>query len=805
MANELPPADFAHQIAPVLKEFCGDCHTGGKKKGGFSLNTHASFLAGGENGQVFNAAHPEQSRLLEVLFSTDPDVVMPPREKGRKVPTAEQMALLKKWVLAGARWEEGYAFQKATYHAPVKPRLPELPPVVTGKDHPIDRLLAAYNASHGFTAPKVVDDAAFARRVHLDLLGILPAPEALTAFVQDGRPNKREALVDALLARKTDYADHWMTFWNDLLRNDYGGTGFITGGRKQVSTWLYQSLADNIPYDRMVRELVNPTAETEGFAQGITWRGTVSASQTREVQFSQSVSQAFLGLNFKCASCHDSFIDDWKLSDAYGLAAIFSENPIEMARCEKPTGITAKPSWPFPELGQIDAKANRVERLRQLAELMTHPENGWFARTMANRLWAALLGRGLVHPVDAMGTQPWSEEILDYLGWYFAQHAFDVKAVLKLITTSQAYQSESVPRSKEDGTAPYVFYGPRARRMSAEQFVDAVWHLTGTSPARCDAPVRREEPSADKVAAEPWTAQWIFAEPPVPDSATPKAKPSPVVMAKTWTLPAKPVKAAGIVVGPTGARVFVNGAEIKGAQVVRFGTVNELRLDGVLAQGENTIAVEVPAGAKDPESASVLLSLGLAFGNGTKQTLVSDEEWRVSHGFTAEQVKGGKLAAKFPEFQAATWTPVKQVGESDVKVRERSSLKRDFVWALQPQPPARASLMKADLLMRTLGRPNRDQIVTSRPQDLSTLEALDLSAGERLNDILSKGATRVLARGFADSPSLVKWVYQSALSRGPQPQEEAAALELLGAKPSAAEVSDFLWAVCVLPEFQLVR
>ena len=96
----------------------------------------------------------------------------------------------------------------------------------------------------------------------------------------------------------------------------------------------------------------------------------------------------------KCASCHDSFVDSWKLQEAYGLAAIFAEKPLEIARCDKPTGIMAKPAWIFPEIGEVDPAAPKAERLKQLAGLMTHPDNGRFTRTIVNRLWARFLGRG---------------------------------------------------------------------------------------------------------------------------------------------------------------------------------------------------------------------------------------------------------------------------------------------------------------------------------------------------------------------------------------------------------------------------
>src|SRR4029078_1433687 len=210
---------------------------------------------------------------------------------------------------------------------------------------------------------------AFMRRLSLDLVGLLPEPEALAAFVADKAPDKRARLIKTMLAKDVAYAEHWLTFWNDLLRNDYAGTGFITGGRKQITSWLYRSLVDNKPYDQMVRELISATEDSEGFIQGIKWRGTVNASQTIEVQFAQNISQAFLGINMKCASCHDSFIDRWKLNEAYGLAAIYATQPLSIHRCDKPTGRMATPAWIFPELGSIDPDAPQPRRLEQLAGL----------------------------------------------------------------------------------------------------------------------------------------------------------------------------------------------------------------------------------------------------------------------------------------------------------------------------------------------------------------------------------------------------------------------------------------------------
>ena len=256
----------------------------------------------------------------------------------------------------------------------------------------------------------------------VDLVGLLPTVEETRTFLSDKSPEKRERAIESLLSRDIDYTEHWLTFWNDLLRNDYDGTGFITGGRSQISSWLYGSLKENKPYDLMISELIAPPSEeSSGFIDGIKWRGVVSAGQSLPVQFAQSVSQSFLGINLKCASCHDSFIDQWTLADSYNLAAVYSEEPLELTRCDKPTGVMAKAAWLFPEIGQVDPSAPKTERLEQLAALFTHPQNGRVTRTIVNRLWAQLMGRGIVHPLDAMGTEPWNSDLLDWLAYDFQE------------------------------------------------------------------------------------------------------------------------------------------------------------------------------------------------------------------------------------------------------------------------------------------------------------------------------------------------------------------------------------------------
>ena len=614
--------DFAHEVVPILEKNCVECHGGGKSKGGLSMNSRALVL----EADVLKPGHPEKSLLIESLTAEDPDDRMPPPGKKKAPLNAAEIDVLKRWIAADLPWQEGFTFAKHRYDTPLKPRTVKLPPGSAGAN-PIDLIVAAHLKEKKLNFPSAADDSTFLRRVTEDLIGLPPSPD-FVAKISQGKPLDRDKAIDLLLTNNQGYAEHWMTFWNDLLRNDYGGTGFITEGRQQVTSWLYPALLNNKPFDQFVRELVSPTKESRGFIDGITWRGTVNASQTTQIQFSQNVSQVFLGINMKCASCHDSFIDNWKLRDAYGLAAIYSETPLELTRCDKPTGEMAKAAWPFPELGQIDASKPRDERLKQLADLMTNPENGRMQRTIVNRLWAQLMGRGIVHPVDAMNTAPWNEDLLDLLANRLVESKYDLKAVLRLIVTSRIYQSQSDVR--EDESAAYVFHGPVRKRMSAEQFLDTI-----------------------RAVIDVWQK-------------------------------------------PDGDAFKKGGA-------------------------------------------------------------------------------GGQLAVVMDAHGLEKWD----------------------------DRPVRTAFGKRDTLQAVLGRPNRDQVVTSRPDSVTTLEAINLANGPELAELIREGAGKLVNIG--GPKDLIRNVFCASLSREPSTQEMETTLALLGTKPTTEDIEDFLWSVIMLPEFHYIN
>ena len=468
--RKMPPAldrkiSFSDDVKPLLERSCTNCHARGKDKGGFSIDHIHSFMAGGDSGPAVMKGKGDQSSLVGLLLSNDPEVRMP--SKGQQL-TLDEVAIIRTWIDQGMDWEKGFTFGKFR-SAPIKPRevkLPEGP-----EKNPIDRILANYLKANNVDPNSTVSDRVFARRAFLDTIGLLPSSYELINFINSNDELKRSNLVEELLNDSNNYAEHWITFWNDCFRNSYTRQ-YHGGGGGKITDWLKKSLIENKPYDQFVKELINPVKGSDGFIKGISWRGTVNASQVNEMQAAQNVAQVFMGLNIKCASCHDSFINDWTLKQTYSFASIFSDSPMDIHRCDKPTGEKAKPAFLYPEIGEIDPLAKRPDRVKQLSEIITSKKNGRLSRTVVNRLWAIFFGRGLVEPVDEMDNPTWNQDLLDWLAMDFVNHGYNLKHTIALILTSKAYQMPSVPLDEESDE--YIFKGPVVKRMSAEQFLDGI-------------------------------------------------------------------------------------------------------------------------------------------------------------------------------------------------------------------------------------------------------------------------------------------------------------------------------------------
>ncbi|WP_167273316.1 DUF1549 domain-containing protein [Dyadobacter arcticus] len=470
--NDQQIQDLNVEVRTILAHNCYNCHGEAKSKGDLRLNTKEGIMKGGESGSIIVKGHPDQSEIIRRVSLPKTDKEAMPT-KGKRL-TEREIKVLQYWIEKGAVWPDK---EKSIYRvAALEPRMPQVPAPTGNLKKPIDLIVNTYFVKNKASWKPVVDDRTYIRRVYLDIIGLLPPPEKVESFVSDPRPDKRELLAKELLDRNDDYAQHWMSFWNDALRNDYSGTGYITGGRFDITKWLYKSLQVNKPYNWFVKELISPSQESSGFIKGIKWRGTINSSQRTEMQAAQNVSQVLLGLNLKCASCHDSFISDWKLEDSYAFANIFADTLLEINRCDKPTGKIAGTKMLFPELGEISIDQSTEKRLRQLADFLVQPKDGRLYRTLVNRVWAQLMGRGIVEPVDMMDNIPWSEDLLDWLASDFVANGYDMKKLIYTIVTSNTYQlpSSSVKEAGDIMANEYKFSGMVRRRLTAEQFTDAI-------------------------------------------------------------------------------------------------------------------------------------------------------------------------------------------------------------------------------------------------------------------------------------------------------------------------------------------
>jgi len=444
------PVDFARDVHPILVSKCSGCHNGDRGQGGLSVNTRAELLKGGGSGPAIVAGDSAGSLLIRRVSGK----LLPSMPMGGEPLSSAEIATLSAWVDAGAVWNPSTTV--TSRKAPLALRRPEL--------SSIDEILALKQP--------LVSDAVFLRRVYLDLWGLLPTPEERSEFLADKSADKRARLIDHLLANRDNFAEHWISFWNDLLHNDEGVT--YIGDRRSISPWLLTALKDNLPYDQFVANLLNPEPKNgpEGFLIGVNWRGDVNASQTPVMQAAQNSAQVFLGVNLKCNSCHDSFISSWKLKDAYGLASFFSKDKLELVRCDIATGKMADVKFLYPELGSVPEGATLEERKAAAARFFTMRENGRFARTFVNRVWRKLMGRGIVEPADDMDAKPFNEDLIDWLAWDFVQHGYNVNYLLRQIMASRAYQLPATDDKQN-------FSGPQFRRMQAEQIADAISSITG--------------------------------------------------------------------------------------------------------------------------------------------------------------------------------------------------------------------------------------------------------------------------------------------------------------------------------------
>ena len=460
--------NFHEDIWPILESRCLDCHAGAKVKGGLRLDNRAAALAGGKgDGPAIVPGKPAESALLARIKSPHEDEVMPP--KGDRL-TAQQIQKLETWIQEGAVWPE------------VRPEPTELTPLA--------------------------DDLTFLRRVTLDTVGVVPTPEEIQQFLADTAEDQRSRVIDRLLADPR-WADHQMGYWLDVLAENPNILNPTLNNTGPFRWWLYETFRDNKPADLFVTELLRMRgSERHGGPAGF---ATATQNDAPFAEKGVIVTAAFLGLQTKCARCHDAPAHSSTQENLFQIAAMLSTKPQAVPKTSSvppdklhqggrkplisvtlPPGSTVQPGWPYTDFvaeSVADTLAEFPDNTRdRLAAIITAPQNERFAQVLANRLWKQLMGRGIVEPVDdwEKGT-PTHPELIRWLGRELVRSGYDLKHVARLILNSHAYQ-RATDGSRQ--TTGLLYAAPAPRRLSAEQIVDSLFAATSK-------PFRVEEASLD--------------------------------------------------------------------------------------------------------------------------------------------------------------------------------------------------------------------------------------------------------------------------------------------------------------------
>ncbi|MEQ1633591.1 MAG: DUF1553 domain-containing protein, partial [Planctomycetota bacterium] len=323
-------------------------------------------------------------------------------------------------------------------------------------------------------------DEAFCRRVHLDLLSVLPPPEATRAFLADTSSDKRARLIDQLLERP-EFAAAQAAMWADVMQVD--AQTMESKGAALLGRHLRHAFATKRPFDEVVRELLTGSGAT--FTEAAA-NFQLIARQPHLV--AEKAAQVFLGVRLQCAQCHNHPFERWTMDDYYGLAAFFGQvgkkrglDPYEMVVWDKGDGevrnLRNNAVMPPRLLGAGTVEIEKGNDRREvLAAWVTAGDNPMFARNVANRLWARMFGRGLVDPVDdvRIGNPPSHPELLDELAKLLVESKFEVRAVVRAIANSRTYQSAVAPERAE----PALFAGAAPRRLQAEPLLDAIAMVT---------------------------------------------------------------------------------------------------------------------------------------------------------------------------------------------------------------------------------------------------------------------------------------------------------------------------------------
>ena len=438
-------------VRPIFEKQCLRCH-GEKQRGGLQIHQRDNLLAGGESGEpAIVPGKPQQSLLFQLVTAQNDEHRMPPEGDGL---SANEQAAIKAWI-------------KHKSPMPQEQRQP-----------------VALQPS--------IDDHSFLRRIFIDTVGVVPTLSEIDQFFNDPIDVRRERVINRLLA-DSRWADNWVGYWQDVLAENPNLLKPKLNNTGPFRFWIYDALEDNKPLDQFATELI--TMRGSKWYGGAAGFSEASLNDAPMASKAHVIGTAFLGVEMKCARCHDAPYHKWQQSDLFQMAAMLNRKPITLPASStvpvaffeqkqreplisatlKP-GDKTQPTWPLPDiLNQIRPAQlqDKNDSREQLAVYITSSRR--FAEVMANRIWKRLMGAGIVEPVhDWHGQTPSDPALLEFLADQLIRSNYDQRQFARLIFNSRAYQRVASPL-----TAQRFFAGPGRRRMTAEQIVDSALVAVG--------------------------------------------------------------------------------------------------------------------------------------------------------------------------------------------------------------------------------------------------------------------------------------------------------------------------------------
>jgi hypothetical protein len=399
-------AFFEGRIRPVLLEHCGECHLGGKSKGGFRMDSRAAILAGGESGAAVVPGDPDASAMIRAVRYADPDFRMPPRHRLEPAVVKD----LEQWVRLGLP-------DPRPTTPPVPSATPATPSTNSNAGHwafqplreaaapaeksptagTIDRFLLQRLRANGLRFNPPADRRTWLRRVTLDLTGLPPTPEEIWAFEADRRPDARERRVEGLLSSPA-YGERWARWWLDVAR--YADTNGQDENKVMANAWRYRdwvvrSFNRDMPFDRFVQQqiagdLLVPTGAEDAerhdgwIATGFLVLGPKLLAEQDKPKLVldiideqvDTIGRALLGLTFGCARCHDHKFDPVPQREYYAMAGIFRSTR-SMQNLDFVSKFNERPLVPPDEVERVAAHAKALrEATQQLEKAGAKPAAG---------------------------------------------------------------------------------------------------------------------------------------------------------------------------------------------------------------------------------------------------------------------------------------------------------------------------------------------------------------------------------------------------------------------------------------------